>query len=52
MLYGFIYHLQHGMIELHIIGFPYRQFIGYTERQAKQKYREFCNLKYKKICWM
>lgn len=52
MLYGFVYRLNNGIIELHITGYPYRQYIGYTLKQAQKTYREFCNLKYKKITWM
>lgn len=52
MLYGFIYKLQNGAIELHILGFDYHTFIGYTEKQAKKRYRELFGLKYKKIKWI
>lgn len=52
MLYGFIYHTNNGIIELHIANYPYRQYIGYTLNQAKKAYRDFCNLKYKKITWL
>lgn len=51
MLYGFIYHVN-GNIELHVSNYPYHMFIGYTERQAKQKYREIFGLKHKKITWL
>ena len=27
-------------------------YIGYTEKQMKKKYREDCNLKYKRIEWI
>lgn len=52
MLYGFVYHGNHGIIELHIAGYPYHKFWLYTEKQAKKRYRELFNLKYKKITWI
>ena len=51
MLYGFVYHTTQG-IELHISGYPYMQYIGYTEKQARQLYRKQYGLKYKKITWL
>ena len=51
MLTGFIYHLPQ-FIELHVSGYPYYKFIGYTETQAKKQYRILFNLKYKKITWL
>lgn len=52
MLYGFIYRLNNGIIELHINNYPYRKYIFYTLYQAKQQYRKEFNLKYKKITWL
>ena len=51
MLYGFVYSYC-GFIELHVPGYDYYKFSGYTLKQAKQKYRELFNLKYKKITWI
>ena len=52
MLYGFVYHFNNGIIEMHIAGYPYHKFIFYSEKQAKQEYRKLFNLKYKRITWL
>ena len=51
MLYGFIYHFSEG-IELHIVGYEYIKYIGFSLKQAKQLYRKTNNLKYKRITWI
>jgi len=49
--YGFVYHYNE-FIEIHVQGFSYHKFIGYTERQAKNRYRTLYGLKHKKIEWI
>ena len=50
MLYGTIFGGRNGF-ELHVSGFPYMTYIGYSLREAKRKYRDDFGLRYKKICW-
>lgn len=51
-MYGFIYNLPDGSIELHVLNCPYHIFMGYTLEQAKKLYRKMYNLKYKRITWL
>ena len=52
MKYGFIYHNGNGLLTIHVLGYSYHDFIGYSEKEAIAKYRQLFGLKYKKIRFM
>ena len=51
MLYGFMYQ-NNGWLVIKVDGYPRRNFLGYSKREALAKYRAEYGLKHKKIAWL
>lgn len=51
-LYGFVITEKCGAIRLQVSGHPHMVYIGYSLNEAKKRYREKNDLKYKHITWM